>query len=279
MTSLDFAALRTQMLAEEDRQASSSQPLPPLAISDHLQHTLSWFPSGTHAPIPLPPQIEGVFPSSDGSGWDVVLIHDFVSESEEMDLIESLESDPAVEWEKAGSRWVSNLGGIPPPTPDANEPMVSIPLPHAATQLANALDSLGCTWAEWGGDPNHVLLNKYPSGCGIKAHGDGPRFAPLTASLSLGPETTPAVMKWVHATTGEEIGSVVLPPRSLVVFARTAYTDWTHEILPVETGPRYSLTLRRVVNVVEGGELLMTSSAIADRKRAKAMMLLSISDA
>eukprot|EP00041_Stephanoeca_diplocostata_P014991 m.283713 g.283713 ORF g.283713 m.283713 type:complete len:373 (+) comp19882_c0_seq1:236-1354(+) len=85
--------------------------------------------------------------------------------------------------------------------------------------------------------PNHCLINEYQRGQGIMAHTDGPAFLPRVATLSLG---STALVSFTRALSTDELArggvqrspalSVVLEPRSLLVFGADAYTNMLHGI-------------------------------------------------
>lgn len=101
---------------------------------------------------------------------------------------------------------------------------------------------------------NHVLVNEYLPGQGITSHQDGPVYYPVVAILSLGAPTlmhfTPHVrlteanndenpdglLEPSQKTQGgrdhpvQATCSLVLMPRSLLVFKDSAYTEYLHGI-------------------------------------------------
>lgn len=89
--------------------------------------------------------------------------------------------------------------------------------------------------------PPLQLLNEYEPGQGIMAHADGPFYHSRVAIISLG---GPAIFRFKRRLIAEEIsadsqesvpaGTVVLEPRSLIVFEGEAYHDYLHEIAAVE---------------------------------------------
>jgi alkylated DNA repair dioxygenase AlkB len=101
--------------------------------------------------------------------------------------------------------------------------------------------------------PDHVIVNEYQPGQGITAHIDCvPCFADTIASLSLG---SPCVMDFTNSKTGEK-SSLLLEPRSLLVFSGDARYVWQHAIAGRKTDRfngqiiqrtrRISLTFRKV---------------------------------
>lgn len=133
--------------------------------------------------------------------------------------------------------------------------------------------------------PNHVLLNEYTAGQGIAPHKDGPLYEDTVAIVSLG---APARLDFWEASDPTAAAaqparaSVQLAPRSLLVFRGPAYQDFFHGILRREDADagerRVSLTVRRVLRVAEGGEVLETSERRREEKRKEARFLMSITD-
>lgn len=102
--------------------------------------------------------------------------------------------------------------------------------------------------------PDQVIINEYEPGQGISAHIDCiPCFADTIASLSLG---SPCVMDFSHSKTGDK-SSLLLEPRSLLVFSGDARYVWQHAIAGRKTdrfngqiiprARRVSLTFRKVI--------------------------------
>ncbi|GBG32444.1 Alpha-ketoglutarate-dependent dioxygenase alkB-like 6 [Hondaea fermentalgiana] len=83
--------------------------------------------------------------------------------------------------------------------------------------------------------PNHALLNEYEPGQGILGHTDGPVYHSLVACISLG---SPATFRFTERLLTDEIGvrearelaTLLLQPRSLVVFAADAYREALHSV-------------------------------------------------
>ncbi len=76
----------------------------------------------------------------------------------------------------------------------------------------------------FGRKPSQVIVNEYQPGQGIGPHIDHKSFGPVVASLSLG---SPAVMDF---SLDDDVLSVKLEPRSLVVLKKDARYKWRHEI-------------------------------------------------
>lgn len=83
--------------------------------------------------------------------------------------------------------------------------------------------------------PNHVLINDYKSNEGILHHVDGPSYYPKVAILSM---RSPCLMTFrpnlppedIGNVSQEEVFSVYLEPRSLLIFDQLVYTDLQHGI-------------------------------------------------
>lgn len=83
--------------------------------------------------------------------------------------------------------------------------------------------------------PDHVLINEYCAGDGILHHTDGPLYRDTVAILSLG---SPCLMTFKKKLESHDIGSgdmsdvfsVLLQPRSLLVFADSVYSHFMHGI-------------------------------------------------
>lgn len=90
--------------------------------------------------------------------------------------------------------------------------------------------------------PDQVIINEYQPGQGISAHIDCvPCFAGTIASLSLG---SPCLMDFTHSKTGERV-SLLLEPRSLLVFTGDARYIWQHAIAGRKTDRYNSQIIQR----------------------------------
>jgi hypothetical protein len=152
-----------------------------------------------------------------------------------------------------------------------------------------------------------ILVNKYAPGGGISRHNDGPLFEPLVGIISLAGAAT--IHFWgdenAMDTGGEGAGpqcSVLLMPRSLLIFSRDAYTSYTHSVepdsfdsflpslanyhfLPPELAGkdlprslRVSLTVRRVEKILDESSVLETEEARAERRRRRLSFERGIND-
>ena len=83
--------------------------------------------------------------------------------------------------------------------------------------------------------PNHVLINEYKTDEGILHHTDGPVYRDKVAILSL---SSPCLMTFRRKLESQDVGggnsgdvfSVLLQPRSLLVFSDTIYSLFMHGI-------------------------------------------------
>jgi alkylated DNA repair dioxygenase AlkB len=120
------------------------------------------------------------------------------------------------------------------------------PLPDWSLPIADRLQENGLMQR-----PDQLIVNEYLPGQGISPHVDCiPCFGPVITSLSLG---APVVMDlW----RGDERVSILLRPRSLLLLAEDARSQWRHGIAARKSdtwerertprGTRVSMTFRTV---------------------------------
>jgi hypothetical protein len=153
-----------------------------------------------------------------------------------------------------------------------------------------------------------ILVNKYVPGGGISRHNDGPLFEPLVGIISMSGSATLHFWRDQNTMDTDCLGdaptscSVLVMPRSLLVFSRDAYTCYTHSVepdlhdsltpslanyrlLPPELAGkqlprrlRVSLTVRRVDKILDEGSVLETDEARAERRRQRISFEKSIND-
>jgi len=231
MSALDMAALLREVLAER----AGAPPAPPAAARARAAPppVLSAAPACAaacaghalllaRAPAPLPPPALGA----------VCYAPDAVSRAHEAALLAAVGAAP---WVALRARRVQQWGGAP----GAGGLARAAPLPPFLADLAAALVAAGVFSAR--APPNHALVNHYAPGEGIDAHTDGPCYAPVVATLSLGDD---ALMRFrARAPPGAPRGELLLRARSLVVTSGEAYADWAHEIerAPARAGERAPL--------------------------------------
>ena len=125
-------------------------------------------------------------------------------------------------WRDLKNRRLLSLGGTPHPCGSW-----SLPLPRFLQALALHMAPI------FGGvPPNQVLINDYAAGQGIDAHKDGPLYEPVAAVISL---DSAAMLDFLHDdrdSSSDEgvVCSLLLEPRSLVIFSGAAYCKLKHQI-------------------------------------------------
>eukprot|EP00794_Sanderia_malayensis_P019883 gene19883-21824_t len=191
---------------------------------------------------------------------------DFISQEEESLLLGKIYNAPKPKWTQLSNRRLQNWGGLPHPktnedirvTQKDRQPFVKIPwilkgmvsekLPQWLSKYTDEIASLGVFEEKF---PNHVLINEYLPGQGIMPHLDGPLFFPAITTLSLGSHTVLDFYQPLNdeketrdskssASTCDEtntssfesryIMSILLQPRSLVVFKEDMYNHYLHGI-------------------------------------------------
>ncbi|KAK6137808.1 hypothetical protein DH2020_028449 [Rehmannia glutinosa] len=186
-----------------------------------------------------------------GSVPTVFYIPDYVTAAEEDQLLNNIYQAPISKWKSLKNRRLQNWGGV------VHEKGL------LAQDLPPWLKKVTCRIYEesrlFPSAINHVLINEYLPDQGIMPHQDGPAYLPVVAILSLG---SPVVMNFVphprfenatetsgnnnediasngaastEMSSGEHLGeylpfSVLLMPRSLLIFKDKAYSDYMHGI-------------------------------------------------
>eukprot|EP01060_Flectonema_neradi_P021215 TRINITY_DN2874_c0_g2_i1.p1 TRINITY_DN2874_c0_g2~~TRINITY_DN2874_c0_g2_i1.p1 ORF type:complete len:283 (+),score=50.43 TRINITY_DN2874_c0_g2_i1:66-851(+) len=188
------------------------------------------------------------------------LIQNAMSEEGERNLSTAIQSEGLKDkWISLHGRKLQEWGG----TTDEKSGDIKVSnLPEWLVPVADTFNRQSL----WGGEPcNHILINRYTEDTGIMAHTDGPKYHPLSVIVSL---LQPAVMIFKARRGFAGVSApveVFMPPRSVLIFADSAYETHTHEIpegnnIPItkmccndspgtctRTGPRLSLTIRRVL--------------------------------
>ncbi|KAK9799727.1 hypothetical protein WJX73_005012 [Symbiochloris irregularis] len=151
---------------------------------------------------------------------------DYVSVSEEDACIANIAATKAG-WKQVSGRKLLNYGGQ---ISEKTGALLQVPLPgwlqQLAVQLSKDVENSGI------GRINHVLVNSYEQEEGIFAHEDGPVYFPVACIISLG---GPAIMRFFRKLPAgghdpHSEASVILMPRSLLVFADDAYRHYLHGI-------------------------------------------------
>jgi len=156
---------------------------------------------------------------------DIFYIPDFVDKDAEAALVASVAAD-AQPWVQLRERRLQCHGGTVLP-----EGTVAEPIPAHLRRVCTALHGSGIFTDTH--PPNHVLVNEYSPGEGIMPHRDGPLYHPSVAILSL--RAPIAFDFWPSAAAASDpdadpAASLLLEPRSLLVFRGDAYTDFHHAI-------------------------------------------------
>lgn len=253
-------------------------------------------------------------------GHGMLYIPDFLHADAAVRFAEHIEANSGLwgGWARLHSRSLLNLGGVPHPSGTIAEylpPTLQTlcervrdcgALPLAADQCllnrwttrAAAAYSCQCSYND-----------RYSSGCGIRAHADGPLFKPHVAILSLG---RPACIRFYRMRRDDEHDgargedeadvSVVLQPGSLFCFSGEYYTHYKHSIPDREvdvvpptclnaeaagvriadalgcSGCRYSVTLRAVSHVAVDAEQAELPMHLEERHRRRVWWLSSVNE-
>ncbi|KAF5931309.1 hypothetical protein HYC85_032182 [Camellia sinensis] len=184
-----------------------------------------------------------------GSVPTVFYIPDFITDSEQDQLLNKIYQAPVSKWKSLKNRKLQNWGGVV-----HEKGLLAQDLPPWLKRVTERIFEESCLFPS---AINHVLINEYLPNQGIMAHQDGPAYFPVVAILSLG---SPVVMDFTpHSTLqlctntltnnvddklsdgafdGETEKwsddhlpfSVLLMPRSLLIFKDKAYSDYLHGI-------------------------------------------------
>ncbi|XP_027078794.2 alkylated DNA repair protein ALKBH6 homolog isoform X2 [Coffea arabica] len=186
-----------------------------------------------------------------GSVPTVIYLPDFITDEEEQHLLNTIYTAPVSKWKVLKNRRLQNWGGIV-----HEKGLLAQDLPTWLTRItARIYEKSGL----FPSAINHVLINEYLPDQGIMPHQDGPAYFPVVAILSLGSpvvmdftphpslqlSTEPLENKETQNNTANEGPmlmntdrssdkhppfSVVLIPRSLLIFKDEAYSDYLHGI-------------------------------------------------
>jgi hypothetical protein len=182
---------------------------------------------------------------------NLFVVDSFLDDKEEALLCSNLESLDH-QFHRVSGRDVSMLGGVP-----FERGMLAKPLPPFLAPLLTRLAPI------FGGStPNHVLVNRYDVCGGIMPHTDGPLYLARVAIVSLRAPTQMDFGEFVETDVDRFVrrewrivDSVVLRPKSLLVFEADAYEKYLHTIESTSDARaqerRISLTIRIVNKVVQ----------------------------
>mmetsp|Transcript_1448 Transcript_1448/g.2498 ORF Transcript_1448/g.2498 Transcript_1448/m.2498 type:complete len:313 (-) Transcript_1448:8-946(-) len=178
-------------------------------------------------PLPLPAALAPVGEQHRiGNVPSVWLVEEWLPMEVEAQLLENLRARSGDFIQLRGKR-TARFGGDPGP------PFNPEPLPGWLVQICSALEGAVGYECNDARGPNHVLVNRYQPGEGIMPHTDGPAYDPRAAILALGSATVFDFWRdHAHAAgnEGPSALSLLLPPRSLLVFADEAYGAHLHGI-------------------------------------------------
>ncbi|KAG7616710.1 putative oxoglutarate/iron-dependent dioxygenase, alpha-ketoglutarate-dependent dioxygenase AlkB [Arabidopsis thaliana] len=170
----------------------------------------------------------------------VFYIPGFITEEEQTQLLNHIYGASGSKWKTLKNRRLQNWGGMV-----HEKGLVPQELPPWLTKIkAKIHESSGL----FPSAINHVLINEYHPDQGIMPHQDGPAYFPVVAILSLG---SPVVMDFsphLRLRSGDnyiskdqspdaescvperDSFSVLMMPRSLLIFKDDAYSDFLHGI-------------------------------------------------
>mmetsp|Transcript_8012 Transcript_8012/g.20547 ORF Transcript_8012/g.20547 Transcript_8012/m.20547 type:complete len:223 (+) Transcript_8012:297-965(+) len=161
----------------------------------------------------------------------VYYVSEYLTQEEDRLLHHDLARCPENKWVKLKGRRAQNWGGMV-----HRNGLVPDTMPSWLKALIGRIKQ--DTGSAFPKDLNHVLVNKYDQGEGIMAHQDGPAYWPVVAIVSLG---SVAVLHFYEKEDDEStpearpVCSVLLEPRSLLVFMDDAYTGCLHGIASTES--------------------------------------------
>lgn len=181
----------------------------------------------------LPPILPAHAAVRSGSVQPVWLLEEWIPAALEQEILAALRGPHDKEFVQLRGKRTAKFGGDPGP-PFAQEPLPPW-LDQLCAAVAVALEAGGDAPLGGGraaGRPNHVLVNQYRPGEGIMPHTDGPAYERWAAILSL---NSAAVFDFwrdhSHAASGAPAAlSLLVPPRSLLIFTGEAYSSHLHGI-------------------------------------------------
>jgi alkylated DNA repair protein alkB family protein 6 len=173
-------------------------------------------------------------------------VNEWISPTEEKALLDILSLAPPSSWVQLRGRSLQCWGGT-----SATDPTINDPLPSYLISLLECVKSTQIFANACLPEPRHVLLNRYESGQGIMPHRDGPAYHSLVCILSIGSSATMNFYSQPPSSASlaeerDEIGrgcplpnsptsqcavaSILLLPRSLLIFTDELYTKYFHMI-------------------------------------------------
>ena len=227
----------------------------PLSSPALFGRSLSPYPVHCHARLPpfavspsqLPAEIDWARYRV-GALDSVFYLPDFFSEADEQAIMPQLAASPPELWRQMAGRRVQECGSR---MADSGAGLVLEELPPWVQRVCERLLAHGVFPAAT--PPNSVALNQYSPTEGIAPHADGPIYIPRVAILSLG---SPAVFRFYgrqpelgrhiewnpetdtprHEARGPPIETILLQPRSLLLFRGAAFREHCHEVAALADG-------------------------------------------
>ncbi|XP_016579617.1 alpha-ketoglutarate-dependent dioxygenase alkB homolog 6 isoform X4 [Capsicum annuum] len=185
-----------------------------------------------------------------GSVPTVFYIPDFITDSQHDQLLNTIYDAPISKWKSLKNRRLQNWGGVV-----HEKGLIAQDLPPWLTRITRRINEKSGLFPS---SINHVLINEYLPNQGIMPHQDGPAYYPVVAILSLG---SPVVIDFTpHPNLSIRVGtrensvddeisdqeaavrnsceqldnfhpfSIILMPRSLLIFKDMVYSDYLHGI-------------------------------------------------
>ncbi|XP_047258956.1 alpha-ketoglutarate-dependent dioxygenase alkB homolog 6 isoform X6 [Capsicum annuum] len=194
-----------------------------------------------------------------GSVPTVFYIPDFITDSQHDQLLNTIYDAPISKWKSLKNRRLQNwvalccypmAGGVV-----HEKGLIAQDLPPWLTRITRRINEKSGLFPS---SINHVLINEYLPNQGIMPHQDGPAYYPVVAILSLG---SPVVIDFTpHPNLSIRVGtrensvddeisdqeaavrnsceqldnfhpfSIILMPRSLLIFKDMVYSDYLHGI-------------------------------------------------
>ncbi|KAJ2903924.1 hypothetical protein MKZ38_009088 [Zalerion maritima] len=166
-------------------------------------------------------------------------IPNFISPEEEDALLHKVSTAPKPRWKQLTHRrlqtWPSDL---------VNNKLIDAPLPTwltdpVITRLMSipvySYDDKNLFVESPHKQPNHVLINEYPSGIGIMPHKDGAAYHPVVCTVSLGASLCLNIYqsKEDGALDPQPAFRILQEPRSLLITTDDLYTEFLHGIADI----------------------------------------------
>jgi len=244
MSAIDYRELREKLKREASSDTSLASPFsqrkPDRGWEGAFDVSLSFPPPDFQSPIDTSSFKCELLDSACFTGEGLYYIPDFITEAQEDDLLQCIDEsgnhNPKVCTVLSSRRlqcWGGMVGSDVPGS-------YKEPLPLFLKQIIKSLlVSSGIFENDEENVPDHTLINFYDDGQGILHHTDGPRYRPRVAILSL---SSSCIMTFKPYLKPNEVGekdckdlfSVVLNPRSLLIFENEVYESLMHGIYPTK---------------------------------------------